>query len=262
MVRTMKDNDWTLVVGDAHVDPSQLRNNGLRRFQWLHDMIVDKKPNRVVIIGDFSSMQSLSAWDKDKRRLVEGRRLAKDWEAANIALDYIEDATRRADCWQNVIFIAGNHEEWVTRYVDIHPENEGLDAYDIEKALYLDKRNWKYVPYKEDYKHRGVSFTHVPIQSNGKPVGGKQATARALEVYSNSVVFGHTHNFDVAAVHRKNSPSLQQAINCGCFFEHVDEYAKGSMTNYWRGILMLNHYDTNRVDIEQWSLGRMRRVYG
>jgi len=76
------------------------------------------------------------------------------------------------------------------------------------------------------------------------------------------VCFGHTHNFDVAAVHRKNSTSLQQAINCGCFFEHIDEYAQGSMTNYWRGVLLLDHYDTNRADIEQWSMGRLKRVYG
>lgn len=253
-------DDLTLVVGDAHTDPSQHNKRGLRRFEWLHNMILEYCPSRILTIGDFTSMPSMSAWDRDKRRLVENRRLAKDWAVAKEALSIITDAANKVDALQ--IYIAGNHEEWPLRYLDFHPELEGDPLFDIDAALGLSNAGIKYVPYKDDYTYRGVSFTHVPIQSNGKPVGGKNATQRALDIYSNSVVFGHTHNFDVAAVHRKNSTSLQQAINCGCFFEHVDDYAQGSMTNYWRGILLLNHYDVNRVDIEQWSLGRMRRVYG
>jgi len=251
-------NNLTVVVGDAHIDPTQMKNDGLRRFRWLNEMLWDYKPDNLVIIGDFGSMPSMSEWDRDKRLIMEGKRLVNDWASMNEALDMLSNS----DVCQNKIYIEGNHEEWPRRYMEKNPVMEGSKDFDIKQALNLDARKWKLIPYKEDWKYRGVSFTHVPIQANGKPVGGKSATQRALDVYSNSVVFGHTHNFDVAAIHRKNSPSLQQAINCGCFFEHVDEYAKGSMTNYWRGILILNHYDTNRVDIEQWSLGRLRREYG
>lgn len=254
MVKSNSKTDISLVVGDAHIDPSQLSRDGLRRFRWLDSMITDKNPNRLILMGDFTTMQSLSRWDKDKRRVVEGRRLEKDFEAANAALDCIYGGA------MDKIYIKGNHEDWFEQYIDYHPEMEGV--VDFDTKLHLKDRGYTVVPYKEDWKHKGVSFTHVPIQANGKPVAGKNATQRALDVYSNSVVFGHTHNFDVAAVHRKNSPSLQQAINCGCFFEHVDDYAQGSMTNYWRGVLLLNHYDTNRVDIEQWSMGRLRREYG
>lgn len=255
-------NELTVVIGDAHVDPTQLKGDKLRRFRWLSNLISDYRPKNLVIIGDFGSMHSMSEWDKDKRLIMEGQRLHKDWDSMNVALDLLEYFEADGFSVENKIYIEGNHEEWPRRYMEKHPVMEGSVDFDINKALNLKERGWKLIPYKEDWKYRGVSFTHVPIQANGKPVGGKNATQRALDVYSNSVVFGHTHNFDVAAVHRKNATSLQQAINCGCFFEHVDEYAKGSMTNYWRGILILDHYDTNRVDIEQWSLGRMRRVYG
>lgn len=251
------NNKLTVVVGDAHVDPSQLTKHGMRRFEWLRNMLADYQPENLVLIGDFGTMPSMSEWDKDKRLLMEGKRLQDDWDSMNSALDIMGGYNI-----PNKIYIEGNHEEWVSRYVEKHPEVAKMKDFDIKQALMLKERGYKFIPYREDWKYRGVSFTHVPIQANGKPVGGKNATQRALDVYSNSVVFGHTHNFDVAAVHRKNSPSLQQAINCGCFFEHVDEYAKGSMTNYWRGILILDHYDHNRVDIEQWSLGRMKRIYG
>lgn len=248
-------SDLTLVVGDAHTDPRQLKNNGLRRFEWLNKLIADRKPNRLILMGDFTTMESLSRWDKDKRRKVEGKRLRKDFDVANAALDIIGDSKG-----MEKVYLKGNHEDWFEQYLDYHPEIEGLTTFD--EALKLEDRGYQVIEYKEDYKYKGMSFTHVPIQANGKPVGGKYATAKALEVYGNSVVFGHTHNFDVAAVHRKNTTSLQQAINCGCFFEHIDDYAQGSMTNYWRGVLLLEHYDKNRADIEQWSLGRLRREYG
>lgn len=245
-------SDISLVVGDAHVDPSQLRRDGLRRFWWLLRLLEDKQDiKRLILMGDFLSMGSLSEWDKDKRRKMEGQRYLKDVEAGNKALNILDgfDLER--------VYIMGNHEEWVERYVDKHPESEGL--YDLARDLKLDERGYKVIPYKEDYKYKGMSFTHVPIQSNGKPVSD---TRKALGVYSNSVVFGHTHKLDLDCIHRKNSSSLQQGINCGCFFEHVDDYAKGSMTNYWRGVLLLDHYDYNRADIEQWSMGRLKRVYG
>jgi hypothetical protein len=253
-------SDVTLVIGDAHVDPRQLRNNkkGLRRFKWLNHLIKSKPEiKRLIIIGDFVSFLSLSHWDRDKRRKMELKRYLQDEAAANAALDILLDGINPEI---ELVYIQGNHEEWLERYLDYDPTMEGKVG--LEKDLKLKDRGFKVVvPYKSDYKYKGVSFTHVPIMANGKPVGGKYATAKALEVYHNSVVFGHTHCFDVAAIHRKNSPSLQQAVNVGCFFEHIDEYAQGSMTNYWRGVLFLEHYDHNRVDIDQWSMGRLRRFY-
>ena len=58
-------SDKTIVIGDEHVAPGQ----NLRRADWLGRFINDVKPNRVVHIGDFGTFDSLSAWDKDKRKL-------------------------------------------------------------------------------------------------------------------------------------------------------------------------------------------------
>lgn len=250
--------DVSLVIGDAHTDPSQLKHDGLRRFKWLNHLILNRPEiKRLIIMGDFLSMTSLSHWDRNKRRKIEGKRYVQDIEAGNVALNLLLD---RLPIDIERVYVMGNHEDWFEQYLDMDPTFEGL--HDLIVDLDLSVRGFRVVPYKEDYKHKGVSFTHIPIQTNGKPIGGKNATSKALELYSNSVVFGHTHNFDVAGLHRKNSASYQQAINCGCFFEHIDDYAKGSATNYWRGVLLLNHYDHNRVDIsEQWSMGRLRKYY-
>ena len=248
--------DRTLVIGDAHVAPRQ----PLRRFDWANRLIHDVQPNRIVIIGDFVTMDSLSDWDKDKRKKMEGRRYKADVECGLKALEQL--------LWQvplsvEIIFCEGNHENRLDRYLDTHPELDGSVSIkrDLLDYVTMQGYNLTYVPYKEYWTYKGVSFTHVPIQESGRPVGGKTATSRSLSIHQNSVVFGHTHKFDVACEHRHNATHLNQAINVGCFFEHIDEYARGSVTSYWRGLVLLDHYSHNRVDITTFSLGRIKALY-
>lgn len=245
--------DTTLVVGDAHVGPGQ----NLRRFKWANQYLKDHPVDRIVIIGDFLTLDCFSEWDKDKRRKMEGRRYEQDLLVGRAALSMLLDGVDTSNC--PVIFTEGNHEERAKRYIDTHPELEGV--VDVEKDLFSGICPVTYVQYKNDWTYKGVSFTHVPIQENGKPIAGKFATKKALGLYHNSCVFGHTHKLDLACEHRHNSLHLNQAVNVGCFFEHVDEYAQGSATSYWRGLVVLDHYSFNRVDVETLSLGRLKRMY-
>lgn len=254
----MDTTDTTLVIGDAHVDPRQLRGDGLRRFRWLNRYLQEHPPSRVVEIGDFLTCDSITHWDKDKPRRQEGKRFFKDVEALDTALGVLSSNK----VGENIPFIKinGNHEDWINQYVDRHPEME--EMLDIEPCFDWAFDKVTYVPYKSDWKHKGVSFTHVPIMENGRPVSGKNAVYRALDIYHNSVVFGHTHKLDMACVARHNSPHLNQAINVGCFFEHIDDYALGSVTSYWRGVVLLKHISNNRVDVETISMSQLKREYG
>ena len=250
--------DITLVIGDAHVDAKQASTKrGLRRFEHLNQYILDTMPNRIVIIGDFVTLDSLSAWDRDKRKKMELRRYFKDIEAGNKALDLmLANVPRDIE----LVYIMGNHEDRLDRYLDKDPTFDG--AVDLVTDLDLVGRGFtRIIDYKKYYTHKGVGFTHVPIMENGKGVSGKYATSRALDCTDFSVVFGHTHKLDTACVHRHGAKHLQQALNVGCFFEHIDEYAVGSVTSYWRGIVELDHYSYGRVDITTTSIGKLQRMY-
>lgn len=251
--------DVSLVVGDAHVDWHQATSKGgLRRFDALNKLIKDVKPNRVVVIGDFFTMDSLSEWDSDKRKKMEGRRLNNDVAAGVRALEMMYDGITDVP----LIFTEGNHENRLDRYYDKNPVvDQTVDLGDtVAEAIGCNELT--YVPYKSYWQHKGVSFTHVPHGENGKPIGGKSATTRALSIHDGSVVFGHTHLLATACEHRHGGRHLNQAVNVGCFFEHVDDYAKGSVTSYWRGVVLLDHYATNRVDLHTWALGKLLREYG
>lgn len=241
----------TLVVGDAHVDEHQ----DLERFTALGKFLRATKPDNLVLIGDFLSLNCLSAWDRDKRQKMEGARYRAELEAGNEALDRIG---KLPSC-TNRIFVEGNHEDRLTRYLAIDPVFHGV--VDVEQDLDLRARGFSWVPYKSDIVLGGVSFTHCPINGVGRAISNPNVAQKALRLYSNSVVFGHTHTLDHAAEHRHGSPHLQQALSVGCFFEHVDEYAKGSITNYWRGLVMLDQYSENRFDITTLSMSRLLKEY-
>ncbi|CAB4169937.1 Calcineurin-like phosphoesterase domain, lpxH type [uncultured Caudovirales phage] len=236
-----------LVVGDAHVDEHQ----SLDRFKALGKKIETEQPDHVVFIGDFLSMNCLSDWDKNKRCKMENRRYHLEIAAGNKALDYA-----MSECRADVHYIEGNHEDRQSRYFDVDPTFLGTSS--IKGDLHLADRGIEWVPYKSCLNIDGVSFTHIPITSLGKAIGNPNVAQKALKLFHNSVVFGHTHTLDHAAEHRHGSPHLNQALSVGCFFEHVDEYAQGSLTNYWRGLVDLYIYDTNRFDFSTTS---MRQLY-
>jgi predicted phosphodiesterase len=237
-----------LVVGDAHIDEEQ----SLDRFKALGNKIKSDQPDLVVIIGDFLSMNCLSEWDRNKRAKMEGLRYNLEIDAGNRALDLM------GDC--NMVYIEGNHEDRLPRYFAVDPTFEGTNS--IEKDLELAARGIQWVPYKKCLTVCGVSFTHIPIMSNGKAIGNPNVAQKALKLFHNSVVFGHTHTLDHAAEHRHGAPHLNQALAVGCFFEHVDDYAKGSMTNYWRGIVDLNLYGPNRFDVSTTSMSELHKNHG
>jgi len=244
-----------LCIGDSHVAPSQLSRDGLRRFRWLNNLIHEVKPDKVISIGDFVTMDCLSEWDRDKRKKMEGRRYSADIEAGREAIALLKNGTPIDDIeW---VYIEGNHEERLRRYIDRDPTFDGVVG--VHKDLCPD---WTWVPYRSDYMVNGVAYTHVPMNEVNKAIGGKNAIRKALEIYSCSVIFGHTHEYGVGCVHRHRSPHLQQALNVGCFFEHTDDYAVGSVTSYWRGVVIVDHYSPNRFDYETVSFGRLKQEYG
>jgi predicted phosphodiesterase len=243
--------DKTIVVGDEHVGPGQ----NLRRAIWLSRFIDDVKPDRVVHIGDLGTFDSLSGWDKDKRRKMEGRRYIKDVTALRKYISTSRGTLYKA--YENIL-CEGNHEDRIARYLDYNPEMEGSLDYQRDIGIQGD---WKIIPYRSYYKHNGIAFTHVPIMENGKPVSGKYATGRALEICRDSIVFGHTHRLDYVACHRHGQAHLQEALNVGCYFEHIDDYALGSVTSYWRGLVVLDHYKHGRFSFEAVPMGMLKREY-
>jgi len=241
-----------LAVGDVHIAQGQ----DVSRADLLGKTIRELKPKEVVFIGDFMTFDAFSNWDKDKRKLMENRRYEKEIAKG---CEFIDRMKKHAGKYQpEYTFVEGNHEDRVSRYLDTKPELCGAINYRRDLGI----QDWKFVPYKEYTYIHGIGYTHIPISEAGKPIGGRYVSQKALDLHQGSVIFGHTHKLQTASVCRHGSPHLSQALNIGCFFNHVDAYAIGSVTSYWRGLVYIDHYKKGRFGWTPLSMGKLRQRYG
>jgi len=54
------DKKNILVIGDAHATPQSSN----RRFDWLGNFIIEKRPDIIISIGDWADLSTLSSYDK------------------------------------------------------------------------------------------------------------------------------------------------------------------------------------------------------
>lgn len=241
-----------LVVGDAHVE----QEDNLRRFTALANYMKETLPDAIVFMGDFLSLDSMSAWDKDKRKLMEGRRFSEEITQGNRALDIIDEARKKISKYKKKkngrtykgvdgYFLEGNHEYRLKKYLEYHPELDS-STMNIESLLGLNSRGYKYTEYGEYLYLIDTQFTHIPIQGNGRPLSGPNVVNRALDLHHFDVVFGHTHKMGLAYGSKLGTYAAgYYSYNCGCFFEGIPHYIlnKSSASSWWRGVTTITYSD-------------------
>lgn len=266
MARTPGKTQTTLVVPDAHVKP----NESLERFSKLGDMIIDRKPSNIVLMGDFVTLESLSAWDLGKAGKMEGKRYSEDTKAGIQAIDLMLSPLRRLQARQRknkeelyeprIVYIMGNHEDRLARYVSTKPEL--AEHLEMGKDLQLEDSGFTdVIPYRSFIEIEGVLFTHAVMNAANLAIGGKTALATIAQSVSKSVVIGHLHRLETVNITRHGADDITQIVSAGCFFEGVEDYADGGLNAYWRGVLLLNHYKPGRFDIESISIDRLMELY-
>jgi hypothetical protein len=162
-----------LFVPDSHVPYEDVR-------AWELMLKVGKaiKPHYLRVIGDLADFVSVSSHSKNPERLT---RLEPEVDSVNARLDQL-DALGAVDKG----YIAGNHEDRLTRYLqDKAPELYGLVG--IPELFKLKERGWAYTPYKDYTKLGKLHLTHDVGAS------GRNATFRALDSFQHSVITGHSH---------------------------------------------------------------------
>jgi len=247
-----------LVIPDAHVTNDQ----DLSRFTHLAKLIKDKRPDVILFGGDFADMLSLNFFDRNNKLSVEGRRYKLEIDTCNKALDILlsyKDEIR--DYKPLLVYLIGNHEFRVERYVEANPALSG--HMDIVEDLKLKERGFDVVPYKKFREIYGTLFTHVPLNAAGQPISGKFATQKASDLTSKSLVFFHTHFTGEFNCQRHGDDELIQVYNAGCFFEGDPPggYADDTPHANVRCVSLLHFCKEGRFDIEQFSIDRLKAEF-
>ena len=138
------------VIPDTQVKPDVPLDHLLYAGRY----IASKKPDVVVMIGDWWDMESLCSYDKGKKSF-EGRRYKKDIEHVHDALEQFNKGLngRRP----RKIMLLGNHEDRIDRTVDEIPELEGTISTD---DFQFKKYGWEVHEYQIPVVVDGVYYCH------------------------------------------------------------------------------------------------------
>lgn len=167
--------------------------------------VKDSDPDIFTLGGDNEDLEVVSHWVKDKRKVVEGKRLKKDYLDFNRdVLDPLDDILRPE---VERVFHLGNHEDWVRQYLEVHPEMEGF--IELEETLHLD--GWQVLPYGHTHKYGHLYSMH------GTYINIHNAYKTA-QVYGRSVMYGHGHTLQVHTLVTPldSLPYAATQIPCAC----------------------------------------------
>ncbi len=235
-----------IVIPDVQARPGV----PLQHLSWISNYIAAKRPNRVICIGDFADMSSLSGYDIGKAS-AEGRRYKDDLDCTHEAMARLCQFRAEYEP-QSMDLTLGNHENRIEREAEAQPKFKGTLS--VDDLGYQDF-GWTVHPYLKVIKREGIEYSHFFISGTmGKPVSSAAALLRQRQ---RSAVMGHVQRIDMA-VH----PNTQYiGLFTGICYLHNEPYLGPQGNNTKRGIWCLNEVRNGTFDPYFVSLNFLQRRY-
>ena len=207
------------------------------------------KPNKIYLIGDIIDFYAVSSFDKDPERITS---LQDDINKTRNILKDIRACNPKAD----ILYIEGNHEHRLQKYMWKHPEISSLDALSVTNLLMLTELRIAYVNQFESVKY------HKFLVEHGSVVRQQSAyTARAmLEKRGMSGISGHTHR--MGAHYLTNMSGSYAWFENGCLCDLHPEYVVGQPN--WQTSFSIGYFKAkgNRFNVEQVPIIHDKASYG
>ena len=238
------------------IDPSFLR--------WIGNCIVDQKPDKVICIGDFADMPSLSSYDVGKKSF-EGRRYKADIESTHAAMSVLMSPLKEfnAKAKKNkekqyhpeLYLTLGNHEQRIERVTETDPKLDGTISV---KDLQYEDYGWNVVPYLRPIVLDGIAYSHYFTSGAlGRPCTSAQMQLTKKHM---SCIAGHQQGFQVHTTYRADGKRITSVIAGSCY-EHDETYMGEQGNRHWRGILELQEVDDGEFDLIPLSLNYLKKKY-
>jgi len=206
----------TVCIPDLHVpqyDPAAL--------DWALAYAVKRRPDRVVLLGDVVDFLALSRFPKSPQQAAA---LHEEIESGRDVIWLIE---RRLAKVRNIVWLAGNHEQRVQKYLfKLAPELCVLPELSVPAMLRMPKR-WQYVEPGGHVFDQGVLVMHGTRYA-------QNTCGKYLDEYACNVVAGHSHRAN-QMTRRLPSGQCITAIEAGCLCSFVQSYTQ---LNNWSHALV------------------------
>ena len=226
------------VIPDTQVKPGL----DFSHLTWAGQYIADKRPDVIVMIGDWADMHSLSEYDRGKKSF-EGRTYKADIEASQEAMECLmkpirEEQKRRVEGkrkqWNpRLVLTMGNHEMRIERAIENDRKLEGLIS--LEDLKYREF-GWEVVPFLETVTIDGICYSHYFTSGvMGRPV----SSARALVARKHmSCTMGHVQSSEIDMTQRRGDGTPLIGLFAGIFYQHDEAYLNPQSNQQHRQIWM------------------------
>lgn len=231
-------------------------------IEAIGNYIAEKKPDRIVCLGDWWDMPSLSTHTSKSSMEYVGANYMSDIQAGNDAMDLmmkpIDKERRRMKknkkkVWTpDMHFTMGNHCYRRDRLLEQEPWLAGaLEDFNLEQW------GWKVHSFLQPVKLDGVNFCHY---AQGGVMGRPISRAHLIATKKHeSWVVGHQQVLDMYySPHVKTDGSRVQCVIAGAFYQHDEGYMKHQGNQHWRGAIMLNEVQDGSFDIMTLSMDYLK----
>jgi len=205
-------------------------------------------------------MVSLNSYERGKKA-AEGRRVDKDINAGNTALFRLMKHWPRSYS-PRLVFLLGNHEYRISRYLQDYPELEGTIGY---HQFAFAQRGWQVVPFLQPIKIDGVLYCHYFCRNaDGKVLQSKsgQASAKAqVQREHMSCTSGHKQGYD-HHIHEVFGGRHHGIIAGSCYL-HKENYLTAQGNDHWNGIVYKQGVKNGDYqELSFISLDQLKRDFG
>jgi hypothetical protein len=237
-----------LVIPDTQAKPGA----PTAHLRWLGQYIVDEfagQPLTLIHLGDHADMPSLSTYDKGKKAM-ENRRYKADIKAANDAFDILNlplseyNRTHRTKWEPPRHFLRGNHEDRITRAVEVDAQLEGLLSLD---DLNIADWGWTTHDFLQPVEIDGVTYSHYFYNTNNsRPFSGQSMDAR-IKTVGFTFTQGHQQGLQYGVRSLNNGRTIHGLV-AGSFYLHDEDYKGPQGNNHWRGFVVCHQVEKGSYD--------------
>lgn len=246
-------------IPDTQITPS----SDIKHIKAAANYLADKKPDVIVLGGDWWDMPSLCSYDKPGSKNWESKDVKEDFDAGNEAMDLFLRTLVTKKCKPRVVFTEGNHENRIIRASE-DPHNmkfKGFLSRDMLKckdySMPIEYNNFLEVVSIDSimYSHYFLNPDSLYINAIGGTVENK------LRKLGHSFTMGHQQHKQTGSVYTCTG-ERRCGLVCGRFYQEDMAYL-GPQKNKqsWSGIFLKHEVKNGDYDLLEVSMGYLLREW-
>ena len=248
-----------IAIGDTHDAPDVDK----QRFRWFGKYIRKVKPDAVVQIGDFITLDSCTHYipDDTYSARIEKPTFIKEMNSFDDACYEFNFGLKNYKVKKYITL--GNHERRLWRYEDKNPS-----FYNMGQREYFGickKYEWNVIPWGKYLMLGGVGFIHAPINPMGKEYGGEASEKNVANKSKIDIVFGHSHRAQDVRIPKISNikNDFTRILNLGCALphNHIEKYARHSLTGWTYQICEIDIWDNHIQEVKNISMESLENEF-